>query len=58
VLNLPRRPGRPSQRVANVTVSLPLTILDKLDDLIDKRKIPSRSQAVREALERFLKSFD
>jgi metal-responsive CopG/Arc/MetJ family transcriptional regulator len=55
---LPRRPGRPSQRVANVTVSLPLTILDKLDELIDKGKVRSRSQAVREALERFLKSLD
>jgi len=52
---LPRRPGRPTKRVANVTVSLPLTILDKLDDLIYKGKIGSRSQAVREALEKFLK---
>jgi len=42
--------------VANVTVSLPLAILDKLDDLIEKEKVGSRSQAVREALERFLKS--
>jgi len=41
-----------------VTVSLPLTILDKLDDLIDKGQVRSRSQAVREALERFLKSVD
>jgi Arc/MetJ-type ribon-helix-helix transcriptional regulator len=57
-MTLPRRPGRPSKRVANVTVSLPLTILDKLDDLIEKGKVHSRSQAVREALERFLKSLD
>jgi metal-responsive CopG/Arc/MetJ family transcriptional regulator len=42
--------------MANVTVSLPLTILDKLDDLIDKGEVRSRSQAVREALEQFLKS--
>jgi metal-responsive CopG/Arc/MetJ family transcriptional regulator len=33
-------------------------ILDRLDDLIDKGKIRSRSQAVREALEGFLKSLD
>jgi Arc/MetJ-type ribon-helix-helix transcriptional regulator len=33
-----------------------LTILDKLDDLVDKGKVRSRSQAVREALEKFLKS--
>jgi Arc/MetJ-type ribon-helix-helix transcriptional regulator len=42
--------------MANVTVTLPLNTLDKLDDLIDKGKVQSRSQAVREALERFLKS--
>jgi metal-responsive CopG/Arc/MetJ family transcriptional regulator len=29
--------------------------LDELDDLIDKGEVRSRSQAVREALERFLK---
>ena len=44
--------------MANVTVSLPLAILDKLDDLIEKGKVGSRSQAVRDALERFLKSVD
>jgi len=32
--------------------------LDKLDELIDKGKVRSRSQVVREALERFLKSAD
>lgn len=55
---LPGRPGRRGQRMANVTVTLPVKILDKLDDLVERRKIPSRSQAVRDALERFLKSFE
>jgi metal-responsive CopG/Arc/MetJ family transcriptional regulator len=41
--------------MANVTVTLPVNMLDKLDDLIDKGKARSRSQAVRDALERFLK---
>jgi Arc/MetJ-type ribon-helix-helix transcriptional regulator len=44
--------------MANVTVTLPLNMLDKLDDLVEKGKTASRSQAVRDALERFLKSVD
>jgi metal-responsive CopG/Arc/MetJ family transcriptional regulator len=44
--------------MANVTVTLPINMLDKLDDLIEKRKIASRSQAVRDALERYLKSLE
>ena len=44
--------------MANVTVTLPVNILDKLDDLVDRREIPSRSQAVRDALERYLKSLE
>jgi metal-responsive CopG/Arc/MetJ family transcriptional regulator len=43
--------------MANVTVTLPVSMLDKLDDLIERRRI-SRSQAAREALERYLKSFE
>ena len=42
--------------MANVTVTLPVNILDKLDDLVERGKIPSRSQAVRDALGRYLKS--
>jgi Arc/MetJ-type ribon-helix-helix transcriptional regulator len=42
--------------MANVTVTLPLNTLDVLDDLVEKGKVGSRSQAVREALEKFLKS--
>jgi metal-responsive CopG/Arc/MetJ family transcriptional regulator len=44
--------------MANVTVTLPINMLDKLDDMVEKRKIISRSQAVRDAVERFLKSFE
>jgi len=51
---LPGRPGRRGQRMANVTVTLPLNTLDMLDDLVEKGKVGSRSQAVREALEKFL----
>jgi Arc/MetJ-type ribon-helix-helix transcriptional regulator len=44
--------------MANVTVTLPLRTLDVLDDLVEKGKVDSRSQAVREALEKFLKSLE
>ena len=55
---MPGRPGRRGQRMANVTVTLPVNMLDKLDDLIDKSKVVSRSKAVRDALERYLKSLE
>jgi len=35
--------------MANVTVTLPLNVLDKLDDMVEKGKAGSRSQAVRDA---------
>jgi len=55
---LPGRPGRRGQRMANVTVTLTLNTLDMLDDLVEKGKVGSRSQAVREALDKFLKSLE
>jgi metal-responsive CopG/Arc/MetJ family transcriptional regulator len=55
---MPGRPGRRGQRMANVTVTLPVNMLDRLDDLIEKSKLASRSQAVRTALERYLKSLE
>ena len=55
---MPGRPGRRGQRMANVTVTLPVNILDKLDDMVEKRKIASRSQAVRDALDRYLRSLE
>lgn len=53
---MPRRPGRKSQRMANVTVTLPIELLDKIDDLIEDGKIASRSKLVREAVEKYIKS--
>ena len=44
--------------MANVTVTLPVNMLDRLDDLIEKGKLVSRSKTVRDALERYLKSID
>jgi metal-responsive CopG/Arc/MetJ family transcriptional regulator len=43
--------------MANVTVTFPIELLDRIDDLIDEGKITSRSQLVREAVERYIKSY-
>jgi len=53
---MPRRPGRRYERKANVTVTLPLQLLDKIDDLIDEGKVVSRSKLVLDAVERYLKT--
>ena len=44
--------------MANVTATLPVSLLDRIDELIDKGKIPSRSQLMREALEKYLKQIE
>ncbi len=53
-----RRPGRKSQRMANVTATLPVALLDRIDEIIDKGKVPSRSQLMRDALEKYLKQIE
>jgi len=50
-------PARRTERMANVTVTLPIGMLDRLDDLIEMRVV-SHSQAVRDALERYLRSVE
>jgi Arc/MetJ-type ribon-helix-helix transcriptional regulator len=49
------RPGRRLERKANVTITLPLQLLDKIDDLVDGGKFRSRSQLVREAVEKYIR---
>jgi metal-responsive CopG/Arc/MetJ family transcriptional regulator len=44
------------QRMANVTVTFPITLLDKIDDLVDGGKVRSRSQLVREAVEKYIRA--
>jgi metal-responsive CopG/Arc/MetJ family transcriptional regulator len=50
------RPGRRLERKANVTITLPLQLLDKIDDLVDEGKARSRSQLVREAVEKYIRT--
>jgi metal-responsive CopG/Arc/MetJ family transcriptional regulator len=45
-------------RMANITATLPIQLLDKMDDLIDKDKVPSRSYVIREAVRRYLKELE
>lgn len=45
-------------RMANITATLPIQLLDKMDDLIDKDKAPSRSFVIREAVRKYLKDLE
>ena len=45
-------------RMANITATLPIQLLDKVDELIDEDKAPSRSYVIREAVRKYLKDFE
>jgi len=45
-------------RMANITATLPIQLLDKVDELIDEAKVPSRSFVIREAVRKYLKEFE
>jgi len=45
-------------RMANITATLPIQLLDKMDDLIDRDKVPSRSFVIREAVRKYLKDLE
>jgi len=45
-------------RMANITATLPIQLLDKMDDLIDKDKVPSRSYVIREAVRKYLRELE
>jgi hypothetical protein len=51
-------PGRKSNRMANITATLPIQLLDKIDEMVDEDKAPSRSFVIREAVRKYLKDFD
>ena len=48
-------PGRKSRRMANITATLPVQLLDKIDEMVDEDKVPSRSFVIREAVRKYLK---
>jgi metal-responsive CopG/Arc/MetJ family transcriptional regulator len=45
-------------RMANITATLPVLLLDRVDELIDNDKAPSRSYVIREAVRKYLKEFE
>jgi len=50
------KPGRKLERKANVTVTLPLALLDRIEDLVEQGKAPSRSRLVLDAVERYIRT--
>ena len=53
---MPGKVGRRGERKANVTVTLPLEVLEKIDDLLEEGKVSSRSKLVQEAVEKYIKT--
>ena len=50
--------GRKSKRMANITATLPVRLLDKIDEMVDEDKAPSRSFVIREAVMKYLREID
>jgi metal-responsive CopG/Arc/MetJ family transcriptional regulator len=47
-----------SERMVNITATLPILLLERVDELIDKGKVRSRSHLIREAVRSYLESID
>jgi metal-responsive CopG/Arc/MetJ family transcriptional regulator len=50
--------GNKSRRMASITTTLPIVVLDRIDELVESDKVPSRSFLIREAVRRYLKEFE
>jgi metal-responsive CopG/Arc/MetJ family transcriptional regulator len=50
--------GRKSKRMANITATLPVQLLDKIDEMVDEDKVPSRSYVIREAVRKYIKDME
>jgi metal-responsive CopG/Arc/MetJ family transcriptional regulator len=50
--------GNRSKRMASITATLPILILDKIDELVESDRVPSRSFLIREAVRRYLREFE
>ena len=47
-----------SKRMASITATLPILILDRIDRLIEEDKVPSRSYLIREAVSKYLERLE
>ena len=45
-------------RMANLSTTLPIPVLDRIDQLVHEGKVPSRSHVIREAVKDYLKTFE
>jgi len=43
-----------SERMANITATLPIQFLDRIDDLVHEGRVRSRSHLIREAVRNYL----
>jgi Arc/MetJ-type ribon-helix-helix transcriptional regulator len=50
--------GDRSERMANITATLPIQLLEKVDELVEDGKIRSRSHLIREAVRNYLENLD
>ncbi len=50
--------GYRSKRMANITSTLPIPMLESIDELVAQGKASSRSHAIREAVRNYLKTFE
>ena len=50
--------GHRSERKANITTTLPIPLLERIDELVHEGKVPSRSHVIREAVRNYLKTFE
>ena len=48
--------GYRSERMVNITATLPIPLLEKIDQLVREGSVPSRSQVIREAVRSYLKT--
>jgi metal-responsive CopG/Arc/MetJ family transcriptional regulator len=44
--------------MANITATLPIQLLDKIDEMVEDDEAPSRSYVIREAVRKYLKDFE
>jgi metal-responsive CopG/Arc/MetJ family transcriptional regulator len=49
--------GYRSERMVNITATLPIPLLEKIDQLVREGKVQSRSRVIREAVRDYLKIF-
>jgi len=49
--------GRRSERRVNITATLPLEFLERIDELIDDDTVPSRSFVICEAVKKYVEAF-